>query len=465
MRIKKGYIYSALWCAVCGLLLVLSFDANQRIWVTICFSVLGIALARTVYRDGMVSATMFYGLLYGLFHFTTPISIFLLGLVEPMRESGFLYSDIVVDASVLSLFGLAAFQMGAELGAIKKVGNSVVSRVIGTSKERSIFRLSLALFILFCTAYFTVGIQSGLLIGGKELLIEMRKSGGGESHLFGITGQLLTIVAFITVAFAPRKYILFLAGIAVAMYLPMFLSGKRGSFIVMLAAMAIVVSKRGVKISSFYIGAGIPAVLFAMSYMRRVVKGAPDFASAWYLNALYEMGQQLQVVMHTIDAINNNITEFWFGASYLWGLWRVIPNIGGIRGIFREADPGIWITENYGGEVGLGYSAVAEPYLNFGWLGVFFVMGGIGFALSWSERVTMESRYVLAIYGASLGGIFFAIRGDMSGVFRTIVWTWLILKMLRVIVRSYRGIPISLAPESSQEQPDISSSLPNKVGQ
>ena len=58
MRIKKRYVYLALWVFLCGLLALDFFNANLKLIATISFIIAILAAVRTVCRDGLISATM-----------------------------------------------------------------------------------------------------------------------------------------------------------------------------------------------------------------------------------------------------------------------------------------------------------------------------------------------------------------------------------------------------------------------
>ncbi len=403
----------------------------------ISFMISTFASIRTVLRHGLVSAPSIYIFLYIGFHLSLVFAVYLFRLPMPLKETFVLGADLLSEAIVLVVFGLIAFQIGIELAPSTKPFLFDQTKNVSEARKRSIFRLALLMLALLSAAYLFFGLNSRLLIEGKELLVEMRREESKAALPFGLAYQLLIMVSFIALAFSPRKYFLWVAAIPIVLRLPMFLSGKRGDFIVMLAAIIVVAAKRGFKIPLAYVASGVTVLAWLSSYLR-ALKHSGDFAAEWYLNILYEMGRQLRVVIFTLHALRDNITDYWLGSSYLYGIWYIIPDIGGIRNLFGEADPAIWLSRLYtgGNYVGIGFSSVAEPYLNFGWPGVLVIMALLGFLLARLESVSMESPFVLSIYGACLGKLFFAIRGDLSGLFRFFIWTWLILRVLQFIVTS-----------------------------
>lgn len=410
-----------------------------------------LVLARVIRTFGLVSAPAVYATLFAFFHFGTVFGVYVFGLPLPLIGAGFLDKRGLGMAIILSVFGLLAFAVGTEFyterSSRKALRGLPVSRAQGfTGRDRDIFNLAIFVLALVAIAYILVGIQSGVLIAGKSALVAARATGGTQYNSFGVISDLLSIASFIAVAYAPRRYYFWVAAVPLLLDFPIFISGQRGKFIVTLAALAIIAKKKGIRIPLPVAVSAIPIGMLVASTLRHFTKlGSNSFGSNWFLNGLYEMGQQIQVVTMTMHAIQAHLTNYWFGTSYLWAFWQIIPNVGNLRGVFPQADPGIWLTQLYEGVIGtagLGFSPVAEGYLNFGWPGTFILLGVIGFFLARFERFGTYSFKILAVYGAGLGGVFFAIRNSMTGVIRPIVWSiiliW-ILKQAAVIVRERFG--------------------------
>jgi len=106
------------------------------------------------------------------------------------------------------------------------------------------------------------------------------------------------------------------------------------------------------------------------------------------LDAPVEMGQSIRPLVETEALIGP--ADFRYGKTYLIAIKTIIPNLA-----FRwqapatealdELPPSQWITaladpwayKNYGG---MGFSAIAEPYMNFGIIGV------VGYFFFWHTR-------------------------------------------------------------------------------
>lgn len=450
MKLKKGHAYAALW-TIGALVFVWQFSGQPITTIAIASCVVTfLILIRVIRSFGLVSSPAVYVTLFAFFHFGTVFGIYVFGFPVPLTGARYLANSGLAIAVILSMFGLMGFVAGTEFYSVRGLrsrptDSSLPPRfraVVG--RDRDIFNLAIVLLALAAAAYIFVGLQSGVLIAGKPALVAARATGGTQYNLFGVISDLVGVISFIAVAYAPRRYFFWVAAVPVLLDFPIFISGQRGKLIVMVAALAIIAKKKGIRIPTPLAIAAIPAGMFIASLMRQLTKSAGNFGSTWFLNSLYEMGQQINVVMLTMQAIQTHLTDYWFGTSYLWGLWLIIPNVGGLRDLFPQADPGIWITQLYGysttiGQFGLGFSSVAEGYLNFGWPGAFLFLGLIGFFLARFERIGAYSPKALAVYGAALGGIFFAIRGDFAAVFRMVVWTLVIIWILKQAAIALRG--------------------------
>ncbi|MGA8234391.1 MAG: O-antigen polysaccharide polymerase Wzy, partial [Candidatus Acidiferrales bacterium] len=74
---------------------------------------------------------------------------------------------------------------------------------------------------------------------------------------------------------------------------------------------------------------------------------------------------------------------------------------------------------NYGG---IGFSAVAEPYMNFGLAGVVGYFLLLGFLLVRLEQVSIRSSHALACWALVLGPLLWTTRNDFTNFFRPAAW-------------------------------------------
>lgn len=149
------------------------------------------------------------------------------------------------------------------------------------------------------------------------------------------------------------------------------------------------------------------------------------------------MGQSLQVVAYTRELVPSEY-PYRYGYTYLINLTTILPNL------FWDRHPaevygslGRWLTKivdyefyEFGG--GLGYSCVAEAYINFGYLGLIFIALLFGYCLMTIENkidakqkpILFASMAIVAIYLVSYA------RGEFDDIVRAFFWYMLIPRIL-----------------------------------
>lgn len=162
-----------------------------------------------------------------------------------------------------------------------------------------------------------------------------------------------------------------------------------------------------------------------------------------------EIGGSMGTIAHTMELVPN-ARPFDMGAGYLYALLTLLPNL------FWDVHPSIvrgtggdwlvWTVEPMTAAIGggLGFSVIAEAYLNFGWIGVPVVMGIIGFLFgrvverSYSSPDPGRVAFLVCILPSILG----LARSETANVLRSIVWYGLFpyaaVHVLRGFVRKTR---------------------------
>jgi oligosaccharide repeat unit polymerase len=153
-------------------------------------------------------------------------------------------------------------------------------------------------------------------------------------------------------------------------------------------------------------------------------------------SSISEMGYSMVTVTHTI-ALVPEIRPFDLGASYLYAAAAVLPNLG------WEVHPSVahgllcdWLTStvdpvifNSGG--GLGFSFIAESYLNFGWFGGPLWLIFIGFSMTslfLAADGADPAKHALA--ASFLSFVFVYARGESAIVVRGLIWYTLVPYLL-----------------------------------
>jgi oligosaccharide repeat unit polymerase len=153
-------------------------------------------------------------------------------------------------------------------------------------------------------------------------------------------------------------------------------------------------------------------------------------------SSISEMGYSLVTVTHTLSLVPSSRDHDW-AASYLYALAALLPNFG------WEVHPTVahglladWLVKTVDPTVaaaggGLGFSFIAEAYLNFGWFGGPLWLGILGYLLCrlflLADSVDPAKRALIASV-LSFSLIF--ARGESAAVVRGLVWYALIPYLL-----------------------------------
>jgi oligosaccharide repeat unit polymerase len=143
---------------------------------------------------------------------------------------------------------------------------------------------------------------------------------------------------------------------------------------------------------------------------------------------LAEMGGSMGTVAYTLELVPSS-RDYDLGVGYLYALTTVLPNVFGdlhpavARG--TASDWLIWTVDPYtaarGG--GIGFSFIAEAYMNFGWLGAPVFLAGVGYGLAalaaWARGRDLLRVAFVACFWCFLSHY---ARGEAITVVRPLVW-------------------------------------------
>jgi len=156
--------------------------------------------------------------------------------------------------------------------------------------------------------------------------------------------------------------------------------------------------------------------------------------------AVSEMGYSLVTVAHTLTLVPE-VRSYDLGVSYLYGASAIIPNLG------WEVHPGVahgllcdWLTRTVEPTVaatggGLGFSFIAEAYLNFGWAGGLVWLAIVGYLC---VRLFLQADTLdparQALVASFLSFFFVFARGESAIVVRGLVWYALVPYLLAAVL-------------------------------
>jgi oligosaccharide repeat unit polymerase len=158
-----------------------------------------------------------------------------------------------------------------------------------------------------------------------------------------------------------------------------------------------------------------------------------------------EMGGSASTVAYTLEYVPN-VRPFDHGIGYLYALTTVIPNLfGAVHPAIDHGLGGDWLTRLVvpneaatGG--GLGYSFIAEAYLNFGWTGTPLAMLVIGFLFAqfvkWGQTSNSTAR--MAAVACFLSFFLVFARSETGTVLRPLVWYALLPYGVAVLISEWK---------------------------
>lgn len=186
------------------------------------------------------------------------------------------------------------------------------------------------------------------------------------------------------------------------------------------------------------------------------------------VSILQETGFSMITVSHTLELVPG-FRDFDFGVSYFYALLGVIPSLfwpshptevhGTLSSwLARAVEPGLASTyDNWG----LGYSFIAEAYMNFGWIGAPVALALTGFLLGWFVLSADRSGDIakIAMVGTFTGFFLIYARAEANDVIRSLVWYSLLPYAAVIVTKMWMDRIHNLkrlsgvAPQNSDEDP------------
>jgi oligosaccharide repeat unit polymerase len=412
------------------------------------------SLAASRYALGLpfTSAPLLYLALLGLFHLGLVVP-WALGIYDIGRIPWFAPYGLS-RAIALITYSIISFQIGLVLAT----WNDLSSRKpipAGNRKieDKHIFIAGSSLFLVGLIA-FIVGLIRLDPVGYYRLSYSetFRLRAESDPRFFGLGLMIVFIGLSLSAAGATRRQLRITFLSACVWVTLLFYLGFRGPAIIAgLIVYAVAVKKR-IEVPAWIPSVVVAIVLVAVPVMRFSreqplnQRSLPNSLNEFnILDTPAEMGASIRPLIETADLIGPG--NYRFGRTYLIGIKAIAPNLA-----FRweapatesldDLPPGHWITamvdpwtyKNYGG---IGFSAVAEPYMNFGALGVVAYFLLLAFMLVRLEQASIRSSYALAIWALVLGPLLWTTRNDSANFFRPAAWGLLCIGLVWAGSQSY----------------------------
>jgi len=145
--------------------------------------------------------------------------------------------------------------------------------------------------------------------------------------------------------------------------------------------------------------------------------------------ALSEMGGSMQSISYTIDLVPR-IRPFDLGGSYFYAALSVVPNFfWKLHPSVTHGSPSVWLVNTVEPDIaekrgGIGFSYIAEAFLNFGWWGSPILLAAFGYwicgLVKWSQFTGSPAR--IAMVASFFSSLLTFTRADSQSVVRPLFW-------------------------------------------
>jgi oligosaccharide repeat unit polymerase len=403
---------------------------------------LSLAVSRCALGLKFTTGPMLYLALLGLFH---------LGLVVPWALGIYNIARIpwfsphgMSHALILIIYSILSFQFGLFLAFSTYTGaRKSFKKDDSNLEDTKVFAAGCLLF-LAATIMFVAGLMQLDPVGYYRITYSeiFRLQAESDPRFFGSGMTISFIGLYLAVAGASQRQ-LRVALLATGLWISiLFYMGFRGPSLIAGLIVYVVGLKKKVRFPAWFPWAAAAFLLVAVP-VESIVREQPlnersflrSLSGINILDGPAEMGASIRPLIETVDLVGPG--QYRHGKTYLVGLKGILPNLSprwkpGTQESVDDLPPSHWITAIaepwiYRNNGGLGFSAVAEPYMNFGTSGVVIFFLLLAFLLVQLERVSIRSSYALAGWALILGSLLWTTRNDFSSFFRPAAWGFLCL--------------------------------------
>ena len=406
---------------------------------------------RYVLRLPFASGPMVYFILLGLFHLGLVVP-WALGIYDISRTPSFIPHGLSHPIALIN-DAIVAFEAGLMLGVYRAKKRAHTIRLSAAESENREVYVAGCLLLGAGMTMFVVGLIGLDPLGYFRLTYSetFRLRAESDPRLFGSGITIAFIGLSIAAAGSSPRRFRIAALVGAVWLLSLMYWGFRGPALIAAIIVYIIARKKGLKISRWspLLATGVLLILPVL----RTGREAPlnerfsqlSFKDFNILDGPAEMGMSIRPLVETVDLMRAK--DFRRGKTYLLGIEGIVPNLalrweGSSKVPNDELPPSHWITamvdpwtyKNYGG---MGFSAIAEPYMNFGVPAIVLYFIVLAFFLVWLEQVSIRNSYTLAAWALILGPLLWTTRNDTSNFFRAAAWGLLTLVVVRAYSRTY----------------------------
>jgi len=409
-----------------------------------------------------------------------------LGLVTPWAVGIYNVSRVpwfvtygLSPALALVTYSILAYQTGLIVAAVEARGVKLSRKTDGPYLEnRRLFLVGAGLFlsgaVMFVTGWVGLDPAGYFRLTYSETF---RLRAESDPRFFGSGITLVLIGLSLAMAGAPRRRFPAVFWVTGLWCLCLFYLGFRGPALIAALIVCAVALKKGVSFPRWLPWLTAAFLLLAVPVVH-VIREEPinersfgrSLSDFDLLDGPAEIGSAIRPLVETCSLIDPG--SYRYGATYLIGLKGILPNLA-VRweapspGSIDSLPPNHWITavadplsyENYGG---IGFSAVAEPYMNFGIVGVISYFFLLALILVRLEQVAIRSSEALACWAVLLGPLLWTARNDYTNFFRPAAWGLLCIGAVLFFSRDHIWFP---KPQKvSNFLPKLENTRKNRIG-
>jgi hypothetical protein len=401
-----------------------------------------VVVVRDLRPSGLLSFPATYLLLLGVFH---------LGLVVPLAlgarprfDEDWLHSGSMSKSLVLVALASACFALGVVAGGRDHDGGSSPDDPVAA---RSLLIGGLLWAAVGAVLYWKGGESLGVLRMSYDdywTTIEV-----SDNRAFSTGLMFVVSGALVAAAGASRRSMWYLAvGLALALA-PIFARGFRGIPITTGIAFLVVWYRKSPRVATrvALIGCALALVLVPAIRMTREAAIAPVATPVSQVNPFEfftEAGGSLRPLVETLQAIDSGRERLWMGRSYSLAAARVVPNVSlrweATANEEASLTPDQWVSRR-ADDWKLGFSGVAEPYLNFGIAGVVLYFAALGFLLVRADALAGRNPYWCAVVASTQAALLWTVRNDVMALIRTAAWSAAVVLTARAVVHVLPLLP------------------------
>jgi len=410
--------------------------------------------ARYILSVPFVSAPLVYLSILGLFHLGLIVP-WALGTYDISRVPSFTPYGLSRSIALID-YSIVAFNIGIILALSRKKRTILLSQTVTETEDKNVY-VGGCVLLAAGIAIFVIGLIGLDPLGYFRLSYSetYRLRAESDPRLFGSGMTVAFIGLSIAAAGASRRRFRVLSIVGAVWLASLMYWGFRGPTVIAALIVYIIARKKGLQIPRL-VSISAAALLLLILPVLHESRELPlndrlahiSLNNFNILDAPAEMGISIRPLVETVDLLGPH--DFRLGRTYWIAIKGIVPNLA-LRwessSTTSDADlpPSHWITalvdpwtyKNYGG---MGFSAIAEPYMNFGVTGVLIYFFLLSFFLIYLEQISIRNAYALAAWALILGPLLWTTRNDFTNFFRPAVWGLLTLAAISAFSRTYYKI-------------------------